>query len=190
MYLYILMPRSLESDFVIAVCVLRGWMIGPVVTTSTGEECSLTLLPGAWPCCEVESGNMVLSVIVFTSQAGDSEQGVSVESILLLKAYPFLCGRDCNTTLFHSTVVIGCWHQKVSQRDGLPFFSPYGTYSHSLKCSLRTVPFTYVFFPKHLDLYVECVSPNMRWWLNGHPSICVYFHNESSVNCCETSWSQ
>ncbi len=27
---------------------------------------------------------MVLSVIVFTSQAGDSEQGVSVESILLL----------------------------------------------------------------------------------------------------------
>lgn len=32
---------------------------------------------------------MVLSVIVFTSQAGDLEQGVSVESILLLKAYPF-----------------------------------------------------------------------------------------------------
>lgn len=150
-----LMPRSLESDFVIAVYVPRVWMIAPVATSSTGEECSLSLLSGAWPRCEVESGNMVLSVIVFTTQAGDSEQGVSVESILLLKAYPFWCGRDCNMALFHSTVVIGCWHQKGSHWDDLLtfffFFPPYGTYLHSPKYIHRTVPFTYVFFPKHIQ---------------------------------------
>lgn len=40
------MPRSLKSGFVIAVCVLRVWMIGLVATSSTGEECSLSLLLG------------------------------------------------------------------------------------------------------------------------------------------------
>lgn len=111
-----------------------------------------------------------------------------------IKSIPFLMWKR----LQYKTFPFHCFDWLLTServtKGWLTLFSPYGTYLHSLKCTLRTLNFLPGFsFQNTLKQSrhnVECISPNMRWWLNGHPSMCVYFHNESSMNCCETSWSQ
>lgn len=65
------MSRSLERGFVIAVYVLRAWLIGPVATSSPGEKCfwSLLLEHNLIVGLGAETQNMIVSGIVCTSQA-------------------------------------------------------------------------------------------------------------------------